>query len=257
MKAAKSVEAGVLDWPEQNAPADGAALERPTRFRPHVVATQKDAAFTPDDFPVASPARAFVKRCVDIALSLLALPIALVLGVPIALLIALGGGRPIYNHLRVGRDGRHFVCHKFRTMIAGADIALEMLLADDPELRAEWLGHFKLKNDPRVTPLGRLLRKTSLDEIPQILNVLKGEMSWVGPRPVIPQELSKYGAQASAYLACRPGITGLWQVNGRSHTTYAERTALDMQYAKTWSIWLDVKILLLTIPRVLAARGSY
>lgn len=142
-------------------------------------------------------------------------------------------------------------------MVLDANEKLRTLLHDNPQACGEWLGQFKLKNDPRVTRLGYFLRKTSLDEIPQIWNVLRGEMSWVGPRPVVTDELSKYGAYLPAYLACRPGITGLWQVNRSSDTTYAERVAFDVHYAECWSIALDLKILLMTIPRILTANASY
>jgi exopolysaccharide production protein ExoY len=228
---------------------------RTASFRPHIVASNEK--FTETQFRTAIVRGAKAKRCMDVIFSLTILPFVFIFALPIALLIAFNGGRPIYRHIRVGQGGRRFACYKFRTMEPGADIRLQMLLENDPALRAEWFAHFKLENDPRVTPLGWFLRKTSLDEIPQILNVLKGEMSWVGPRPVIPEELSKYGASLPAYLACRPGITGLWQVNGRSNTTYEERAAFDVHYAQNRSVLLDLKILLLTIPRVLTAHGSY
>lgn len=149
-----------------------------------------------------------------------------------------------------------FRCYKFRTMKRGAAELLPILLEENSETRAEWNEHFKLRNDPRVTRLGCFLRKTSLDELPQIWNILKGEMSWVGPRPVTPAELPKYGRHLPAYLGCLPGITGLWQVSGRSDTTYRERVRFDVEYAEHWSALLDFKIMLLTVPRVLAARGS-
>lgn len=197
------------------------------------------------------------KRRLDIALSIFFLPVVLIIGLPIALLVALEGGRPLYRQIRVGRNGRLFTCYKFRTMTHDANARLRAALRDDPDARRAWFDRFKFENDPRVTRLGWFLRKTSLDEIPQVWNVIKGDMSWVGPRPVILDELLKYGADLPAYLACRPGITGMWQVNGRSDTTYRQRVAFDVHYAKNWSVMLDLRILLMTIPRVLTAKGSY
>lgn len=138
-----------------------------------------------------------------------------------------------------------------------AEDELQALFERDPASRLQWLERFKLENDPRVTPLGRFLRKTCLDEIPQIWNVLCGEMSWVGPRPVIVDELAKYGSQLPAYLACRPGITGLWQIRRRIDTSYDQRVAFDVEYVRNWSIVRDIVILCLTIPSILAARGRF
>ncbi|MBV9570687.1 MAG: sugar transferase [Alphaproteobacteria bacterium] len=196
------------------------------------------------------------KRCFDLVVTLALLPAAMISAPVIAAAIALDGGNPIYRHVRVGRGGRIFQCYKFRTMHRGAEESLERLLERSPVLRDEWNDHFKLRKDPRVTRLGRFLRKTSLDELPQMWNILRGEMSWVGPRPVTPAELPKYGRHLPDYLGCLPGITGLWQVSGRSDTTYEQRVQLDAEYAARWSAMLDLKILLLTVPRVLAARGS-
>jgi undecaprenyl-phosphate galactose phosphotransferase len=134
---------------------------------------------------------------------------------------------------------------------------LRALLNNDELARAEWEAYFKLKDDPRVTRLGRFLRRTSLDELPQLWNVLKGEMSFVGPRPIIQEELPRYGERAAAYLACAPGISGLWQVSGRNDISYEERTLLDERYAREWTLAFDLWILLRTLPVVLGARGSY
>jgi exopolysaccharide production protein ExoY len=194
------------------------------------------------------------KRGIDILLSLLLLPLAAILSLPIASLVALGGGAPIYGHLRVGWNGKLFHCYKFRSMVEAAEDELQAILDKDPAARLQWLERFKIENDPRVTRLGRFLRYTSLDEIPQIWNVLRGEMSWVGPRPVIPDELAKYGPQVSAYLACRPGITGLWQIRRRHDTTYDERVTLDVEYARNRTLARDLAIFLLTIPCMFAAR---
>lgn len=194
------------------------------------------------------------KRCVDLFVSILLLPIAALLALPIACLIAFAGSRPIYSHLRVGWNGRIFRCYKFRTMVAASEDKLRTIIERDPAARQQWLQHYKLADDPRVTRLGHFLRATNLDELPQIWNVLRGEMSLVGPRPVVPEELEKYTTHLSAYFACRPGITGLWQIRRRSNTTYDERVALDVQYALGWSMMRDVAILVRTIPWMLTAR---
>ena len=193
------------------------------------------------------------KRCFDLAISLLLLPLAIIVGLPIACVIALSGGDVIYGHTRVGRSGRPFRCYKFRTMNVAAENELQTILENDISARQQWMDRFKLENDPRVTTLGRWLRKTCLDEIPQIWNVLRGDMSWVGPRPVVAEEMDKYGLFLSAYLVCRPGVSGEWQIRRRSDTSYAERVALDVKYARTWSMSRDLMILLLTVPRILSA----
>jgi lipopolysaccharide/colanic/teichoic acid biosynthesis glycosyltransferase len=142
-------------------------------------------------------------------------------------------------------------------MVPHAERELQRILDSDPSARAEWERDFKLKNDPRVTWIGRFLRKTSLDELPQFLNVLAGEMSIVGPRPVTRQELNLYGDNAQLYLACTPGITGLWQVSGRNDVSYANRVALDVRYVLTWTPLQDVKIMFRTLPAMLSRRGAY
>jgi exopolysaccharide production protein ExoY len=202
----------------------------------------------------ATPVGGSAKRCIDILLSILLLPLVAVLSLPIACLVGLGGGSPIYGHLRVGWNGKLFRCYKFRTMVAEAEDELQAILERDPTARMQWVERFKLENDPRVTPLGRILRYTSLDEIPQIWNVLCGEMSWVGPRPVILDELDKYGSQVSAYLACRPGVTGLWQIRRSGNTTYDQRVAFDVEYVHNRTIGGDFAILCLTIPCLFATR---
>jgi lipopolysaccharide/colanic/teichoic acid biosynthesis glycosyltransferase len=208
------------------------------------------------EFPAGTLPGAFAKRALDVCFSIAVFPFALFAGLPIALLVMLDGGQPVFRHERIGRNGTPFHCYKFRTMVVDADDRLRALLEQNPAAHREWRERFKLESDPRVTPLGWLLRKTSLDELPQIWNVIKGDMSWVGPRPIVREELPRYGMHLPAYLACRPGITGLWQVNGRSDTTYGERIAFDVDYAQRASVWLDLKILALTIPRVLTAKGS-
>ncbi|SDB43991.1 sugar transferase [Belnapia rosea] len=199
-----------------------------------------------------------LKRALDIAgagaLLLLGAPVFLLL----ALLVRADGGPAFYAHERVGRGGRRFGCLKFRSMVVDSATRLEALLASDPAARAEWEATRKLRHDPRITWIGRLLRATSLDELPQLINVLRGDMSLVGPRPVVAAELAAhYGAAAEHYLAVRPGITGLWQVSGRSDTSYAQRVALDVRYATNPSLLEDVRILLRTPAAVLLRRGAY
>jgi exopolysaccharide production protein ExoY len=165
-------------------------------------------------------------------------------------------GPALFGHRRVGFNGRKFDCLKFRTMVADAPERLRNLLETDPLVAAEWTTSRKLQNDPRVTAIGAILRKSSLDELPQLFNVLKGEMSIVGPRPVTEEELVRYSSAVNAYLACRPGITGLWQVSGRSATTYGKRIACDTFYANNWSLSLDAKILIVTLPAVLITDAA-
>lgn len=180
---------------------------------------------------------------------------------PVFLLIALAvkltdGGRILYSHRRVGRGGREFGCLKFRTMVANSDEVLAKHLADDPEAQAEWLRTRKLKNDPRITRVGQILRVLSLDELPQLFNVLKGDMSLVGPRPVVAEELRLYGKRSPFYLSVRPGLTGLWQISGRSELSYEDRVDLDCRYVETWCLRNDIAIILRTIPAVCTMRGS-
>jgi lipopolysaccharide/colanic/teichoic acid biosynthesis glycosyltransferase len=197
------------------------------------------------------------KRGFDLFLCIIAMPFVLLVVIPIALLVAIDGHNPFFTQIRVGRNGREFRCLKFRTMIVDAERKLAEVLQNDPAIRAEWDETHKLKNDPRITLIGRFLRKTSLDELPQVWNVLRGDMSLVGPRPVVPDELPRYGTAVTIYLACVPGVTGLWQVSGRSDVSYAARVALDVQYVERWSPLLDLKILLLTAPAALGRRGAY
>jgi exopolysaccharide production protein ExoY len=192
------------------------------------------------------------KRVVDIVLALS----GIVLLAPLLIIcylatIITSPGPALFRHRRVGFNGKHFDCLKFRTMVTNAPERLRQLLASDPIAAAEWAATRKLRNDPRVTAIGAIMRKSSLDELPQLFNVLRGDMSIVGPRPVTDEELERYASSAGAYLACRPGITGLWQVSGRSTTTYDKRVACDTFYAHNWSLALDIKILLVTLPALL------
>ncbi|NIJ08058.1 lipopolysaccharide/colanic/teichoic acid biosynthesis glycosyltransferase [Sphingomonas vulcanisoli] len=174
-----------------------------------------------------------------------------------ALVFLTNPGPVIFGHRRIGRHGQSFKCLKFRSMVVDAESRLEHLLASDAEARLEWERDHKLRNDPRITSIGSFLRRTSLDELPQLFNVLIGEMSLVGPRPIVEAEVQRYGRYFGYYKQVRPGITGMWQVGGRNNTTYRRRVALDVLYARTSSVGLYCKILLATVPSVLAARGSY
>ena len=159
--------------------------------------------------------------------------------------------------MRVGKDGKEFPCYKFRSMCVDAKEKLEELLKNDPEARAEWERDFKLKHDPRITKSGAFLRKTSLDELPQIFNVLKGEMSLVGPRPIIKAEMERYGNYINDYLMVKPGITGMWQCSGRNDIDYTERVHMDSWYVRNWSVWLDIMLLWRTFKAVFAKKGAY
>jgi Undecaprenyl-phosphate galactose phosphotransferase WbaP len=167
------------------------------------------------------------------------------------------GGPAFYGHTRIGRNDKAFKCWKFRSMVMNSQAILKELLANDPAARAEYEKDFKLKNDPRVTRIGALLRKTSLDEIPQLFNVLRGEMSLVGPRPIVEDEKRYYGDKIDLYTSVKPGITGLWQVSGRSDTGYDLRVQLDNSYIKNWSLLNDIVIIFKTIHVVLTRKGAY
>jgi exopolysaccharide production protein ExoY len=207
--------------------------------------------------PHQSPGLA-LQRAVDLVVGVLALFGVLPLMLILALIVWVSqGGSIFFSQVRVGRMGRLFRCWKFRTMVVDAELVLADHLASDPEARADWEASHKLRSDPRVTPFGRFLRASSLDELPQLLNVLAGEMSLVGPRPIVPAEIARYKSNFCHYCSCRPGITGLWQVSGRNDVSYDARVAMDTQYARSRTAWLDVKIMAATIPAVLARRGSY
>ena len=162
-----------------------------------------------------------------------------------------------FRHARVGRGGRTFQAWKFRSMVANSQEVLAELLARDAQARAEWEADHKLRDDPRITRVGRLLRLTSLDELPQAWNVLMGDMSFIGPRPIVAAEAAKYGEVFDLYQQVRPGISGLWQVSGRNDTTSAARVALDDYYVRNWSVWLDLHILIRTVRVVLLGKGAY
>ncbi len=205
---------------------------------------------------LARPWPQLVKRGFDLlAASALLLFIAPLLALVAARIKLVDGGRVIFAHTRVGRHGRLFPCYKFRTMVANSAEVLAEVLADDPAARAEWARDRKLRHDPRITPIGRFLRKTSLDELPQLLNVVRGEMSLVGPRPVVPDELELYGDARIYYLQVRPGLTGLWQISGRNDIDYERRVSLDAWYVRNWTLWYDILILFRTL-LVVPGRGN-
>lgn len=224
--------------------------------RPRFEAIAAAFAAGPADWASApverSPVGGAAKRCLDILVALAALIVAAPMMALVAMLVkASDGGPALFAQRRVGFDGRPFRCWKFRSMTTDAEARLAEHLARDAAAALEWERARKLVHDPRVTALGRVLRRSSLDELPQLINVLIGDMSCVGPRPVAPQELSKYGRAAPDYLRARPGLTGLWQVSGRSRRTYEERVALDCDYVRRCSLTLDLVILARTLPALL------
>lgn len=179
------------------------------------------------------------------------------LGFIALIMFATERGPVFFSHERIGYKGRSFRCLKFRSMVPDAALVLEDHLAGNPAARAEWAASQKLRDDPRITPLGRFLRSTSLDELPQLINVLRGEMSLVGPRPIVQAEVFRYGGDINAYASARPGITGLWQVSGRSDVDYERRVTLDAQYVGGWSLGGDLVILVKTVGVVFFRTGSY
>lgn len=199
--------------------------------------------------------RHFVKRCLDIAFVILTLPFSLPIICFCALTLWFEGSKPFYRQARLGADGKQFSILKLRTMVENADQVLETYLAQDPEMRREWDTLQKLNNDPRITPVGKLLRKTSLDELPQLFNVLRGDMSIVGPRPMMPEQLDMYG-KPDAYFALKPGITGLWQVSARNSARFSYRNQIDAEYEQTVGLGTDLKILFKTVGVVLRPTGQ-
>jgi Undecaprenyl-phosphate galactose phosphotransferase WbaP len=199
-----------------------------------------------------------IKRIVDILLVVLFSPVLLPLVGLVAAAVRLSSPGPIFFlHRRIRRHGEFFTMWKFRTMCINSAEVLERYLGAHPEAEAEWRRTHKLKCDPRVTRVGRFLRRTSLDELPQLWNVLTGSMSLVGPRPIVAAEVEKYGEFFADYCLVKPGITGLWQVSGRSEVTYPQRVQLDREYAQTWSLWGDARILVRTLPSVVNHDGAY
>lgn len=199
-----------------------------------------------------------VRRALDVATALVALAITAPVFIAVALAAKCSTRGPVFfTQERVGRNGHLFTCLKFRSMYPDADDRLVELLSHDDEFRTQWLEMQKAENDPRITPIGRWLRKTSLDELPQLINVLRGEMSIVGPRPIVPEETERYGDAMPIVLRVRPGLTGLWQVSGRNALPYADRIALDLRYVNEQSLALDAKILARTITTVITGDGAH
>ncbi len=207
---------------------------------------------------LANPVNVIVKRLFDILIGFIIFIGVLPVLAVIAVAIKLDSPGPVgFSHRRVGHNGNYFNCYKFRSMVVNSREILQGLLIKDPALREEWEGEFKLKDDPRVTRVGRFLRETSLDELPQIFNVIKGDMSLVGPRPIIQEEIAKFDEYIKEYFMVLPGITGLWAVSGRSDIDYDERVQMETWYVRNWSLWMDISLLFRTIPVVLGKKGAY
>ncbi|CAD7038432.1 exopolysaccharide biosynthesis protein [Pseudorhizobium endolithicum] len=213
---------------------------------------------TTEEVPLAFPLGGLAKRGFDISAAALALivfsPIFLMI---MALVKFSDGGSVFYGHRRVGHNGRYFHCLKFRTMVVNGEEVLRKHLQANPQAAEEWRATRKLRSDPRVTAVGTVLRKLSLDELPQLINILRGDMSVVGPRPVVDEELGIYDSHAVYYLRTRPGLTGLWQISGRNDVSYETRIAFDTHYVQNWSLIQDLIIIAKTIPAVCLSRGSY
>ena len=202
------------------------------------------------------PAR-LTKRIFDTFLAVILLALLSPLMLLIALALKVEGGSVLFSHQRLGKNGRKFKCYKFRSMFPNAEERLDALLQENPKLKDEWEKEYKLKVDPRISKLGDFLRRTSLDELPQLINVIKSEMSLVGPRPIVEAELERYGLEKSYYLMVRPGMTGLWQVSGRNDLDYETRVYLDVWYVKNWSLWYDLALLFKTFKVVANRNGAY
>lgn len=198
------------------------------------------------------------KRVFDLLIASLTLFAFLPLFMFVIILLKLTDPGPvIFRHMRVGQGGRPFPCLKFRSMVTDSDKVLKVLLESDPAARMEWERTQKLANDPRITAVGKFLRQSSLDELPQLINVIRGEMSLVGPRPVVPSEVARYGEKLGLYLQARPGITGVWQVSGRNDCGYDQRIEMDANYVRNWRFSTDFAVLLRTLGAVIARKGSY
>lgn len=225
--------------------------------RKHNIVSERSHEITRVDVPNV-PVGGVTKRLFDIILAFVAITclLPLFLGCCVLVFSASRGGI-LFRHRRIGFRGEEFECLKFRTMVADAERALLEHLATNPEARNEWESNHKLRKDPRITPLGDFLRRSSLDELPQLFNVVKGEMSIVGPRPIVSDEIKKYHEHFDQYAIARPGITGLWQISGRSSTSYAERVAYDVDYVRNWSLTRDVRIIMGTFGRVIGGSDAY
>jgi Undecaprenyl-phosphate galactose phosphotransferase WbaP len=199
-----------------------------------------------------------LRRILDVSVAVAGLIFLMPLLIVVAILVKLQDGGPIFfAQPRLGRAGKVFQCWKFRTMVVDAQARLDELLAHNPAARREWQRDHKLKADPRITALGAFLRKSSIDEIPQLWNVIMGEMSIVGPRPIVRAEIPRYASRFEHYCRVKPGLTGLWQISGRNDTTYRRRVAMDSLYVRRRTILMDLQIIVATVPAVLRSRGSY
>lgn len=216
-----------------------------------------DSMFPQSELPVNVYLDSTAKRALDVV-GAIAIGVALSPVLCFTVIsLSLQKGPVFFQHERVGRFGKSFYCKKFRTMVVDAEEKLHEILSSDPEAREYWEKEFKLKNDPRVTRVGRFLRKTSFDELPQLLNVIKGEMSLVGPRPIVEREIEKYGSSSVHYLSCKPGLTGIWQASGRSDVQYSRRVAMDRLYSQNANFFLDIRIIAKTVLSVVFADGAY
>jgi exopolysaccharide production protein ExoY len=217
--------------------------------------------FSPAEVAIEScvePVGGWRKRAIDVTLAAIALCIISPLFALAALMVKCSGPGPVFFlQERIGYGGRRFYCYKFRTMVVDADAQLQHLLDQNHFARKEWASTEKLKDDPRITEVGHILRLSSMDELPQLINVLRGEMSLVGPRPIVEKEIPRYREKFLDYRQARPGITGLWQVSGRNDISYETRTELDQRYVREWSLLGDVMIMVKTIPVVLWSKGCY
>ncbi|MCP1120792.1 sugar transferase [Robbsia andropogonis] len=233
---------------------DPCALDLISRQRSEVLGYQSiEMNQTP-----APGVQGYLKKIFDRSIASFLLILTLPIFILLALTIYLTSPGPVfYGHTRIGANGKKFQVYKFRSMITNSQEILEKILSTNPIARAEWEADHKLRNDPRITKIGKLLRATSLDELPQLLNVIRGEMSLVGPRPIVEAEIIKYGKAIYYYYAARPGITGLWQVSGRNDVTYTSRVRLDTEYVMTWSLMRDLTILVKTISVVFGRKGAY
>jgi undecaprenyl-phosphate galactose phosphotransferase len=198
-----------------------------------------------------------MKRSFDIVASGLAVLALSPVMLAVALLVRRDGEKAFFGHSRVGYQGRTFKCLKFRSMVPNSSEILKQHLEDNPAARVEWNKDMKLKNDPRVTKIGKILRATSLDELPQLINVLRGDMSLVGPRPIVTEECARYDSDIALYYMVRPGLTGLWQVSGRNDVSYKNRVKMDSLYISNWSLWHDIAIILKTFPVIFKRTGAY
>ena len=222
-------------------------------YTSHIV-SQRNAVALSAQRPIGGT----VKRAFDFFAAVAAIIALLPLLLGCCLLVAATSQGPVlFRHRRLGFGGREFNCLKFRTMEVDAESRLQEYLARDPDARREWEASHKLRNDPRITPVGQFLRRSSLDELPQLFNVLVGQMSIVGPRPIVEAEIEKYQEQFVVYAGGRPGLTGLWQVKGRNTTTYSERIAYDVEYLRNWSLFRDVWIIFITVAHVIEGTGAY